>query len=162
MDTNQEKTELSPGDDVFIIGEKDTIFHKKNGTIKEILPSGKVSVHFHKEFSFIFGFEYEQGQTTCEFDPKDLKKFILDEQPEVKANRIYPNYYHTLYTMKYKFSPENNCMHECCTNKAVKRILYNCWGTVSEYDVCEDHNKDGYCGDGFSMTPDYQPTVKKV
>jgi len=162
MDTNQEKTELSPGDDVFIIGEEDTIFHKKNGTIKEILPSGKVSVHFHKEFSHIFGFEYERGQTTWEFDPQDLKKFNLDEEPAIKAERIYPNYYHHLYVLKYKFSPENLCMHDGCTNKAVRRILYNCWGSVCEYDVCEEHNKDGYCGDGFDMTPDYRATVKEV
>lgn len=162
MDINQKKTELSPDDDVFIIGEKNTIFHKKNGTVKEILPSGKVSVDFHKEFSFIFGFEYNQGKTTWEFEPQDLKKFILDEEPAVKVERMFHRHYRTLYTLTYKFSTENLCMHDGCTKKAVKRILYNQWGTVCEYDVCEEHNKDGYCGDGFDMTPNYQATVKEV
>lgn len=157
-----EKNELYPGDDVIIIGTKDIILYQLNGTVKEILPSGKVVVHFHKEFSHFFGFEYEKGQTTCEFDPQDLKKFILAEEPAVKVDRIFHNHWHHLYTMKYKFSPENLCMHNGCTNKAVKRILYNCWGTVSEYDVCKDHDEDGWCGDGFSMTPNYQATVKEA
>ena len=153
--------ELASGDDVIIIGEENSIFHEKNGTVKEILPSGKALVHFHKEFSYLFGFEYEQGQTTCEFDLKDLKRFVLDEEPVIKVNRTYQNSYHTLYTLPYKFSPENLCMHNDCSHKAVKRILYNCWGAVCEYDVCNEHNKDGYCGDGFCMNPSYQATVKE-
>lgn len=158
----QTKEKLAPGDDVFIRGDKNTIFYGKDGTVKEVLASGKILVHFHKNFSYIFGFGYSNGETTCEFDTEDLKKFNLDEKPEIKVERLFPNYYHHLYGIPYKFSPKNLCMHQNCSANATKRILYNCWGTVCEYDVCEEHNKDGYCGDGFSMKQDYKAEVKEM
>lgn len=151
------KEKLAPGDDVFIRGNnKDTIFYGKDGTVKEVLANGKVIVHFHKNFSHLFGFYYNKGETSIEFDAEDLEKFMLDEEPLTKANRIYYKHYHTLYTRTYKFSPENMCMHLSCNQKAVKRILYNCWGSVAEFDVCEEHDKDGYCGDGFPMKQEYK------
>lgn len=42
------------------------------------------------------------------------------------------------------------CMADGCTAKAVKRIGFNCWGAVCEYDVCEKHmNRDGVRGDSL-------------
>ena len=153
---------LAPGDDVFVRGDEDTIFYGKNGTVKEILKNGKVIVRFHKEFSYIFGSIYENKRNTQEFNSKDLEKFNLNERPEIKVERLFPNFYHHLYGIPYKFSPKNLCMNQDCSEKATKRILYNCHGTVCEYDVCEEHNKDGYCGDGFPMSRDYDAEVKET
>ena len=154
---------LAPEDDVLIVGMEDSSFHGKNGKVKAILPTGMVEVHFFKEFAYLFGHEYNQGKTTWEFDPKDLQKIILEEHPRLKANRLYNRRYNVLYELKYRFSPENDCMCEACPKKAVKRILFNFYGTVSEYDVCEVHaSKDGYMGDSLETKPGYTPKVKEL
>jgi hypothetical protein len=156
------KSELKVDDDVFIIGVKYSIFHGKNGTVKALLPTGMIEVHFAKEFSYIFGFEYDQGKTTWEFEPKDVKKFILDEFPHRKANRLYNQNYNVLCSFTYKFSPENDCMCKGCKQKATKRILFNIWGTVGEYDVCQEHAvMDGKCGDMFDVKTGYTAQVKE-
>ena len=160
----QTNEKLSPGDDVFIRGDEEDRFYGMDGTIKEITKENKAVVHFYKKFAYLFGFTdyYHQNITTCEFELDKLEKFNLDERPEIKVERLFPDFYHHLYGIPYKFSPKNLCMHKDCSEKATKRILYNCWGTVCEYDVCEEHNKDGYCGDGFPMRHDYEAEVKET
>lgn len=151
---------LCSGDDVIIIGQKDTIFENKDGTVKEInLSTKKAIIHFHPNYSYIFGYEYQQGITTHEFDFDDLEKVDLSLKDNItrKANRLFGKMYHSLYSLKYSFSNNNECMHKECNNQASKRILYNCWGTVCEYDVCIQHEKlDGIAGDGFECKTDYK------
>lgn len=155
------KEKLSPGDDVFVWGVDDTIFYGKNGTVKEVLENGKVIVHFHKEFSYIFGSEYDEGKTTHEFDSEDLEKFNLDEFPKTKIERIFKNLWHHLFRIPYNFSPENLCMHKDCEKNATKRILFNCHGSVSEYDVCEKHTEfDGRCADSFPYKKNYKTKIR--
>jgi hypothetical protein len=151
--------ELKKGDNVFIVVSENSIFHGKYGIVDEV-KENKAAVYFEKKFSHLIGSDYNRGKTTEEFNLTELKKFDLDEETEIKANRMFPSLFHFIYASKYKFSPENDCMYENCNKKAQKRILYNTWGSVCEYDVCEDHkDNDGRCGDGFNGKKNYHAVV---
>ncbi len=70
---------------------------------------------------------------------KELRK-DNDLAPENRVKRVFrSDSWHRLYTLKTPFSLENDCMHEGCEKKAVLRALVNLWGSIHDFDVCEDH-----------------------
>jgi len=70
-------------------------------------------------------------------------------------NAFGENRFHSLYSLKEPFKENTRCY--CCTNTATKRIVFNTWGTVCEYDMCDEHAEayGDHCGDG--VTP-YEET----
>ncbi len=154
--------ELKPGDDVLIIVPDDDYFHGADGVVKSI-GDEKVTVEFGKEYYSIFSHMGRYNETTEEFESNELQKFDIVYHLEIKATRIYGrDHFHHLYQIPYRFSPKNDCMHHDCTKKSTKRIIFNVWGSVCEYDVCDEHAKsnDGYCGDEFNMKPGYYAEEK--
>ncbi|MCX6823322.1 MAG: hypothetical protein NTX91_05035 [candidate division SR1 bacterium] len=148
--------ELHPGDNVLIIVPDDDYFHSADGIVKSI-GGEKVVVEFGKEYASIFASMCIFGDHIYEFEGKKLQKFNLVDHPEIRAKRIYgSDRFHHLQVLKYRFSAKNNCMKEGCPKESTKRIIFNAWGTVSEYDVCDEHGEhDGWCGDGFHIKPNY-------
>ncbi len=84
-----------------------------------------------------------------------------DWNVESRALRVYGRMYHTTYSLCFDFSPKNPCMREGCTAHAVKRCVFNCWGSVFERDWCTEHAKlDGWSGDLVPETKkDYVPAT---
>ena len=152
-------SEFKVGDIVqFNLGEE----YQLNGCYGQIDKINKtnIRVYIPKKYSWVYGYEYYQKKRfTDSFKPSQLKVVgCIEDFLEMRVSLLYNKSYHSLSTYKYKFSPNNDCSVEGCNCKAVKRILYNCWGIVSEFDVCEEHAKyDGYCGDGFPHKKDYHP-----
>jgi len=157
---------LKVDDDVFIIVEEGSIFYQTNGKVKRII-EGKNSmkiaiVHFFPEFKHIFGDFYDQGITESKFTLGKLKKFNIDEYPEIKANRLYGLDHCDVEQLRYKFSSENICMKSACKNKVSRRILFNFDGSINEYDVCEEHAViDGDSGPFYKlgMKYNYMPKI---
>lgn len=152
--------ELKPTDNVLIVVPDTHDFHKAYGKVKKVI-ADQVLVSFGLEFSDLFRYGDTEDKRIEKFDKKEVVKFNPDDHPEIKANLVYgENRYHHLYITTYKFSPENDCICKGCDKKAHKRILFNVWGTVREYDVCEEHAKfDGWCGDSFSVKDNYHPVI---
>lgn len=141
----------------FVLGENNML-NGKYGIVDEI-NGDMVVVHIPKKYGYVYGFEYyDKPRFTDEFKLSELK-FVGDivDFPELRADLTYSGYHH-LTSYNYAFSDKNDCCVEGCKKKAVKRILYNCWGTVSEYDVCDKHKKYHLmCGDGISTKSVYRP-----
>jgi hypothetical protein len=57
--------------------------------------------------------------------------------PEMRANRLFPRHWNQIYTRKAPFVAGQRC--DACQSPTTSRILVNIWGTVVEYDVCEEH-----------------------
>lgn len=78
-----------------------------------------------------------------------------------RAKILYPGHYHTVYTLRFEFSPQNQCMHARCTALATKRCVLNVLGTVCERDFCDKHGKiDGMVGEVLPpMKTNYVPAT---
>lgn len=152
---------LSPGNDVLIIVPDDYYFHGTDGVVKSI-GDEKVTVEFGKEHHSIFSQMGRFAETTAEFPSNELQIIDIADYLEIRATRMYgSNYFHHLCRLPYRFSFKNDCMHHDCSKKSTKRIIFNAWGTVCEYDVCDEHaESDGCCGDGFFMKNNYHAEEK--
>ena len=74
-----------------------------------------------------------------------------DCELKVRAEVLYPNYWHSSSRPKEPFSLTKPCMVEGCDELCVRRILINIWGTVYEFDACGPHAEEyhGLCGESF-------------
>ncbi|MEX0930331.1 MAG: hypothetical protein WDZ79_01490 [Candidatus Paceibacterota bacterium] len=71
-------------------------------------------------------------------------------EPTALAAILWGRRFHSLYLLKDPFDPHKLCMHEGCPNACAQRILVNCWGVVSNADVCDEHARlHGWCMDAF-------------
>lgn len=154
--------DLKVGDTV-IICDENSYLNGKDGNITKIkTDTNVVIVSFDKRYKYKIGPNYYQDSdsTTIEFDLNNVKKILLEENFEIWFDRVFPGGYNIAYEPKYQLSPENNCMYRNCKEKSVKRIVFNCWGTVSTYDVCEKHSEyHGMRGDEFPMKKGYKLKV---
>ena len=72
------------------------------------------------------------------------KKKIVDAYLHAR----YGTNWHSYYKIKDEF-PLGECY--CCGGRPTKRCDYNCWGSVSEFDACDECAKkyDGIMSDGI-------------
>ena len=52
---------------------------------------------------------------------------------------FFPQHHHSTYAITFPFSSENDCMLEDCGAKCARRVVVNFWGSLYEYDLCEEH-----------------------
>jgi hypothetical protein len=93
---------------------------------------------------------YKHGSCIC-------SAFITSEEatPEMRANRLFGRMmWHSTYTFKKAFAG-GACNHKQCPAAATRRIMVNIWGSVCEYDVCEEHGAEyhGKLLDEFPARP---------
>lgn len=66
-----------------------------------------------------------------------------DATPEMRARRLFGRQHHSVYSFKLPFSTGGQCQREGCPREKTRRIMVNIWGSVCEYDACEE------CGQEF-------------
>jgi hypothetical protein len=90
------------------------------------------------------------------FRPEELKVVPFWKTKNL-AKRLFGNRYHTVYTLLYDLPPTAfMCWCVDCQNQAEKLALYNFWGTVYSYYVCQGcfEKINGICGESC-------PEIKK-
>jgi len=68
----------------------------------------------------------------------------ISRNDEIRVNAVFPyNNWMAVFLAKDPFVPGSQCQHQGdgngCPQTATSRILVNIWGTIAEYEVCDDH-----------------------
>jgi hypothetical protein len=142
--------ELAVGNIVRIVGD-DLWLNGKQGEIVEIDHRKEIpySVKFGKSCRHLFDYPRPEN-LIVDFTATELQK---EDRWDLKilADDLYGTMWHSAASLSKPFDPSTECMHEDHTAsapKATARILVNCWGTVYELDVCEEHKfLHGLCGE---------------
>ena len=144
---------MNLGDIVTVRCPKST-FDGAQGEVVKVLPESEeedVMVKLGPAKSYLVGHCLTEEEGWIAFYEKDLRK---DEDWDWE-NRVIltfgKNNWHTVFTKKEKFVPDQPCDHRDCDQLTTRRILVNVWGSVIEHDVCEQHAKhyNGKCVDEF-------------
>lgn len=73
---------------------------------------------------------------------------IEARQEELLSMR--PRMSHSTRVFRTHFVPGGPCSKEGCKNPSILRGWFNCWGTVYEVDLCEEHkDRNEVCGDSL-------------
>lgn len=69
---------------------------------------------------------------------------------EYRCRLKFGNQFHSLFALKEPFKAGTQCY--CCKENADRRVEVNIWGSVAQYDMCEEHAEqcDGMCCDGVT------------
>ena len=142
--------ELAVGNIVRVVAE-DFVLHGKQGEIVDVDHAKELpySVKFGQSCKHLFDYPRPR-KLIGEFAATELQKEDRWDL-EILAKDLYGTMFHSLAALKNPFDPANDCIHEdhmSSPPKATVRIIVNCWGTVYEMDVCEEHkNLHGLCGE---------------
>lgn len=98
----------------------------------------------------------EDNDSVIRFERNELRVDSGWRQPEIPDEQLCDllfgrSMWHTRYNLKAPFIPGYRvCQYKDCSKKAFLRIIVNCWGVITEYDVCSEHavwhgrNCDGF------------------
>lgn len=132
--------ELIPRGSVVTVLSRDNEFEGKQGILEEdaISPDAEIKVKFGKEYSYLFG-PFRGCEVSVQIRADQLRK-DSDFTPENRAQRLFEGRWNVVYTLRDPFDPNagHDCQRESCEKKATRRILVNIWGTVCEYETCEE------------------------
>lgn len=124
----------------------------EQGKITKI--SGAEKTRFHVKFPNHSPCAFSRSR--CYGQRGVFKKSSLQENTDWsslnKARKIFGTRgWHATCFLKTPLKTNELCMHKECTKKRVRRIIWNCWGTITDVDVCEDHAVEfnGVCADDF-------------
>lgn len=136
------------GNIVTIISQESS-YNGKQGKVAEIKhdgdEDGPIGVRFHR--NQIWHCVDSEAECIVRHQEAELR-VDASWSVESRAEQIYPRRYHSVYQLRFDFSPENPCMQAGCAKKATKRCIVNIWGTVSELDLCAEHGViDGMMGE---------------
>ena len=149
---------LEIGNYVTVIGQDFWPFTDKQGRIAEIEydgdSDGPIGVKFPEYYRDLWNNPFDSSDNTVvRFEINELrwdsKEIIpLKYQCDILFGR---SMWHSFFSLTDPVKiGKSFCMHECYNELVVKRILVNCWGSVSEADVCADHTEwHGRNCDGF-------------
>jgi hypothetical protein len=96
---------------------------------------------------------WKHGRRHCKAQRAQfLRRSAERDKDEAYLNARYGSMWHHYYKIK-EFMLSQRCY--CCGKRATKRCDYNCWGTVAEFDACDEcaEKYDGICAD---MIPKYK------
>lgn len=127
-------------------------FQGKQGEVVLIADDGNkegpVGVKFPGWYKIIdwqfFDFDLPRD-AVVRFEKNELRVDERWRQPEISDQLLCDllfgrSMWHTRYVSKEPFIPGyRECQHESCKKPAILRILVNCWGVVSDWDVCAEH-----------------------
>ena len=84
------------------------------------------------------------------YRPRSLR-IDSDWEPEVYADRLFRNRWHSIRVMEAPLNADSLCLVEGCCNRQQQTIWFNIWGSVCNAHVCAEHAKEyqGMCGDSF-------------
>lgn len=117
---------------------------------EDIVPVGTRGVgelEFDGEYRFTLdGYEYGWNLTEECYRVLPESELPLEHRCKLK----FGNQFHSLFTLKEPFKAETQCY--CCKAEATRRVEVNIWGSVTQYDMCDDHamQYDGMCCDSVT------------
>jgi len=145
--------------DIVTVVHPEWRFTGKQGQVVEIVEDGNedgpIGVRFPEYYSHLFAYP-DKPDTIVRFQISDLKRNTRDDPQDINLRQLGgilfgSSMWHTIYCLgKPLMIGFTDCMHEGCSEKALVRIMVNCFGTVCEADVCKEHFEyHGRNCDGF-------------
>lgn len=149
---------IEKGNIVTILQQKeiDGRFVGKQGYVAEVKedgnPDGPIGVQFPAWYKHLFCYP-NKPDTIIRFQESELRvdKCWMSLDVLAQAELLFGNMHSVVYWNNRPFIPGVEiCQHEGCDKKSTLQILVNCWGTVSQHQVCSDHavyhgrNCDGF------------------
>jgi hypothetical protein len=136
------------GDIVTVVNPEDMLSGKQ-GEVVSISPGGKVLVRFPENCQYLLD-QWDQKNMSCSFKKQALRK-DADWTMENKADKLFGNHYHSLYTRKDKLDRRKLCEHDQCLRYAHSPALLNIWGSVIVAHTCKRHHEEyhGKCLEAF-------------
>lgn len=119
----------------------DTVCDGKQAQVIRIDPvTNEVLVKLGPKDEYLLG-GCSDAEKEIRFQESQLRK-DEDWSPENMAIILFgQNHFHSLYVLKEKFVPEEECSHKECHEPNTQRIMVNVWGCVAQHDVCAKHAK---------------------
>ncbi len=136
-----------------------TRFTGKQGRVSVIVEDGNedgpIGLVFPGYYKHLFDFP-NGPNTVVRFTVEDLRLNTRDDKQDINSEQICDVLFgRRMWSIIYSIEQPlmigfNECMHEACKKLVAARIMVNCWGTVSEVDVCKQHiDWHGRNCDGF-------------
>jgi hypothetical protein len=124
-----------------------------------VSPDQEVPVRFGREYSYLFGSDFDEESAILSFHAGDLRSEV-GFSPENRARRLFnSSTFHHVWTLSGLFDPAagHDCQCESCRAKATRRILVNILGCVCEFETCDD-----CAGNWHGKLVEYFPVKKRA
>ena len=100
-------------------------------------------------------FHWEVGQPSCLEYVRPSTATLAQHADALFGRRRW----HSLFTRIDEFTAGQQCNVDQCDKLTTKRIIVNIWGSVAQYDTCDEHAERYHakCMDDFPLRREWLP-----